>query len=218
MNNDMYLTDMPPLFEEHGICKTLAVRREVIHIKHIFTELFVRKTVDLSSMLEVIGMNLFTYMEFMANRMRRVHKFSRDYRKDCNEIVKSDRDRFFPTIDLLSGLDVAIVLDFDGVVTKNSFVPLYELCVQRAPVYVCSANPMVSNDFFDKRKLARPKKIYARKGKIPKIIQLIELQKRHDYVFYVDNQEEYLKYAWIFGIQTYHFTHNKIKFFGLNTK
>ena len=38
-----YLTDIPQDVEKYGFCKTLAVRREVIHIKHIFTEVFVRK-------------------------------------------------------------------------------------------------------------------------------------------------------------------------------
>ena len=49
-----YLTDIPQYVEKYGFCKTLAVRREVIHIKHIFTELFVRKTIDIQKFLNKI--------------------------------------------------------------------------------------------------------------------------------------------------------------------
>jgi len=125
--NIMYLTNIPELNTTLGFPKVLAVRREIIHIKHIFTEIFVRKSVNIEKLLSEVGWSLFRYMEFMTNRIRRVHHFSREYNQDLNTVVKHNRDKFFPTIDLYQGLKVAIVLDFDGVITKNSFKELYQL-------------------------------------------------------------------------------------------
>jgi hypothetical protein len=214
----MYLTDVPRVVEEYGLCKTLAVRREVIHIKHIFTEVFVRKTIDIEPYLKVLGWTLFDYMEYMTNRLRRVHYFSRDYRHDVNEVIKSDRDKFFPTIELYNGLNNVIALDFDGVITKNAFNELYELCVERCKTVVCTANPTVRESWFEVRNYSLPSRIYACKGKVQKIRQLIELNKKYDYVFYVDNEVEYLEYAWLMGIQTYLYQNKQIKYFSLKTK
>ena len=214
-----YLTNIPQKMEKHGLCKVLGVRREVIHIKHILTEVFVRKTINIKDYLFYIGYDLFDYMEYLTNRLRRIHHFSREYKNEIDLIVKSDRDRFFPTLKLLDGLDVCIVLDFDGVITKNSFEPLYNLCLERSKkVYVCTANPDVTEDWFKKRGYTTPHKIYACRGKQKKIVQLIEIAKRHDYVFYIDNETEYLDYAWLFGIQTYHYTNNKIVYYTRKTK
>ena len=55
-------------------------------------------------------------------------------------------------------------------------------------------------------------------GKVKKIKRLIELQKKYDYVFYVDNEIEYLEYAWLFGLQTYHWNGNEIKYFSMKSK
>lgn len=68
------LTNIPQDVDNYGFCKTLVVRREVIHIKHIFTEVFVRKTIDIQKYLNKIDWNLFDYMEYMTNRLRRVHR------------------------------------------------------------------------------------------------------------------------------------------------
>jgi hypothetical protein len=212
----MYLTDIPESAADYGLCKTLTVRREIIHIKHILTEIFVRKTINLGY-ISNLGMDLYQYMEYMSNRIRHVHKFSRRYKAPINEIVKKDRDKFFPTIELYKGLNVCIVLDFDGVVTKGKFHYLYKLCCERSKVHICSANPNVTEDWFVKRDLPLPYKIHSMKGKYKKIKRLLEIQKMHDYVFYVDNESIYLEYAWIFGLQTYIWT-NKIKYFTLKTK
>ena len=217
-NQNKYLTDIPDMVSDYGFCKTLMVRREIIHIKHIFTEIFVRKTINIDFWLERVGMNLFDYMEVMTNIMRRIHRYSREYKNDCNRIVKEDNDRFFPSIELSKGLNNIIVLDFDGVVTENSFKELYELCCQRGVVYICSANPTITEEWFVKRGLTLPDKINSLKGKIRKMKMLIEYQKTYDNVFYIDNEEEYLKFAWIFGINTYHWDNNKIKYFTLSTK
>lgn len=219
-NNNTYLTNIPQQVEEYGFCKTLAVRREVIHIKHIMTEVFVRKTIDIQKYLDMVDMSLFDYMEYMTNRLRRVHYFSREYRNDVNEIVKSDRDNFFPTLKLYEGLKNCIVLDFDGVVTKKYFNEnLYPLCIDRCNnIQICSANPTITEDWFMSRNLKAPSKINSMKGKKQKLIRLLEIQKRHDYMFYVDNEEIYLEFAWLFGIQTYIFANNKISYFSLNSK
>ena len=42
MTEDAYLTNIPQAIEKFGFCKVLAVRREVIHVKHILTDMFVR--------------------------------------------------------------------------------------------------------------------------------------------------------------------------------
>lgn len=213
-----YLTDISQGVERYGFCKTLAVRREVIHIKHIFTEIFVRKTLDIQKYLSKLEWTLFDYMEHMTNRLRRVHRFSRDYINDINEIVKADRDRFFPTIQLYSGLNCVIALDFDGVLTKNSFKELYLLCIERCKTEICSANPEIEENWFKSRGLPLPAKINSCKGKIKKITKLVELIQKHDYVFYVDNEKEYLEFAWLLGIQTFIYENNQIKYFSLKSK
>ncbi|MBF0553768.1 MAG: hypothetical protein HQK96_04340 [Nitrospirae bacterium] len=214
-----YLTDIPQDVEKYGFCKTLAVRREVIHIKHIFTEVFVRKTIDIQKYLDEIGWSLFDYMKYMTNRLRKVHYFSREYINNINEIVKADRDRFFfPTIQLYNGLNCVIALDFDGVVTESSFYELYKLCIDRCKTEICSANPEIKSSWFEVRNLALPNKINSCKGKIKKISKLIELNQKNDCVFYIDNEKEYLEFAWLFGIQTYIYENKQIKYFSLKSK
>lgn len=213
-----YLTNIPQRVEKYGFCKTLVVRREVIHIKHIFTEIFVRKTIDIQKYLDKIDWALYDYMEYMTNRMRRIHCFNRGYVNDINKIVKSDRDKFFPVIQLYHGLKNVIVLDFDGVVNENSFAELYKLCLNRCRTEICSANPEIKESWFHSRNLPLPDKINSCKGKVKKIKKLIELGKKNDHVFYVDNEKECLTFAWIFGIKTYIYKDRKIKYFTLKSK
>jgi len=108
-----YLTNIPQDVEEYGFCKTLLVRREVIHIKHILTEVFDRQSIDINKYINKLDISLFDYMKIMTNRLRDVHHFSRNYTNDINEIVKSSRDRFFPTLNLYQCLNNVIILDFD---------------------------------------------------------------------------------------------------------
>lgn len=216
---DSYLTNIPSSANNFGVSKVLAVRSEIIHIKHILTEIFVRRSIDIEKYLKTLKLSLFDYMEFMTNRMRLVHKFSRSYTvHNPDDIVKSERNKFFPTIKLVNGLDVAIVLDFDGVTTDKSFGELYKKCIDTANVHICSANPTITEDWFDKRGLTKPFKIHSMKGKVKKIKRLIELQKKHDYLFFVDNETKYLEYAWLFGLQTFHWDGRNIKYFSMNTK
>lgn len=218
MKEEDYLTNIPADVNKYGFCKTLAVRREVIHVKHIFTEIFTRKTIDIEKYLSEINMSLFEYMEIMTNRIRKIHYFTRTYNNDCNKIVKQDRDKFFPTLELLKGLNNAIVLDFDGVTTANNFNYLYELCVKRENTLICSANPTIKKDWFIKRNMSLPKEINSMSGKVKKIKRLIEIQKKYDYVFYVDNEIKYLEFAWLFGIQTYYWNGKEIKYFSMKSK
>lgn len=216
---DSYLTNIPSSANNFGVSKVLAVRSEIIHIKHILTEIFVRRSINIEKYLDTLKLSLFDYMEFMTNRMRFVHKFSRTYTvHNPDNIIKNDRHRFFPTIELLNGLDVAIVLDFDGVTTDKSFGKLYEKCIDTANVHICSANPTITEDWFDKKGLTKPFKIHSMKGKVKKIRRLIELQKKYDYLFFVDNETKYLEFAWLFGLQTFHWDGRNIKYFSMNTK
>jgi len=215
MDEKKYLTGIPPVAEEHGLCKVLLVRHESIHLKHIFTEIFVRRKVDIYKILNALDLSLEEYMEIMTNRMRRIYNFSRHFIKNCDEIVKNKRISFFPTVEFYSGLKTVIVLDFDGVVTKNSFRELYRLCVQRNKTYICSANPGITEAWFEKKGLPLPAGIFSMKGKKKKLIQLIEILKKHDIVFFVDNEKEYLESAWAFGINTYHWDGKRIKYFSM---
>jgi hypothetical protein len=216
LNNNNYLTNIPEIANNHGFCKTLIVRREIIHIKHIFKELFVKKTIDIQFYLDTLELSLFDYMEIMTNRIRRVHNFSREFYNDCNKIVKHHNNGFFPTFEFLNGLKRVIALDFDGVLTQNKFKDLYLLCCERGKVQICSANPTIEKDWFLDRNLPLPEKINSMKGAVKKIKQLIEIQKKFDYVFFVDNEIKYLEFAWIFGLKTYHWTGKEIKYFSMN--
>jgi hypothetical protein len=213
-----YLTDIPATVADYGLCKTLAVRREVIHLKHIQTEIFIRKSFDINKHLEMLDLSLFDYMEYMTNRMRHIHHFDREYKPNPNDIVKADKTRFFPMIEHLEGLNRVIVLDFDGVVTCSKFQKLYELCKERCKTVICSANPTITKEWFEKRNLSLPDQIYSMKGKNKKIRKLMDIQERYDYVFYIDNETEYLDYAWMFGIQTFHWDGKEIKYYSKKTK
>lgn len=213
-----YLTDMPEELADYGLCKTLLVRREIIHIKHIFTELFLRKTIDLDSLMKKIDWSIMKYMEYISTRIRHLHLLPREYRQVPDTIVKHPKGSFFPTIELYSGLNNVIVLDFDGVVTENSFRELYNLCLSRCKTVICSANPGITNDWFLDKGLRLPSHIYSCKGMVQKINQLSVIALSHNFTFYVDNEEKYLEYAWVFGIQTYQYKNKQIKYFTKKSK
>lgn len=216
MNENDYLTNMPQELETWGFCKVLMVRHELIHLKHILTEAFVRKTgLDF---LKELDWSVEMYMFYIVNRFRHIMKISRQYSNDINEIVKAKRNHFFPTLELYNGLNNVIVLDFDGVVSKNSFAKLYELCIERGKVEICTANPTVTEERFTKKGLSLPNKINARKGKLQKLKCLVELSRKYDFVFYIDDEERYLKVAWMLGIKTFIYKDNKIKHYSLNSK
>lgn len=212
-----YLSDIPVECSEWGAAKVLLVRKESIHLKHIWTEVFVRRSVDIESLMDRIGRDVMWYMEYMINRMRRVYKFPRYFNIRPDFVVKHRRERFFPTIELYRDLHNCIVLDFDGVTNKPAFRKLYSLCVQREKTVICTANPTVNWGWFERHEYEPPETIYARRGKRAKIIQLCEIAQRHDFTFYVDDEIEYLTYAWLLGIQTYHYINHKIQYFTLNS-
>lgn len=217
MRSENYLTNIPEICEEYGITKSLLVRREMIHIKHIFTEIFVRKTVQISD--HKLNMNTEEYMEIMTRVIRKIFHYSRNYKYNLDRVVKESHNRFFPQLEMYKGLDTVIALDFDGVCTSNKFRELYDLCKRRCnKVFVVTANPTVEESWFTLHTMAIPNRIYACKGKERKIRQLIELQKKHDQVFYIDNEVEYLEIAWIFGIKTFLYKNGKIEYFTMKTK
>lgn len=215
-----YLCNIPNSCQEFGLAKVLLVRRELIHVKHIFTEIFTRKTIRIEEELEKVGMNVVDYMEFMTHRMRHITKFTRQFIvEDINKFNGMPRNHFFPFHQLVSSLNTAICLDFDGVCTAKSFKPLYDLCNRRANrLIICSANPTVEKSWFIKHDMVVPNKVYACKGKEKKLKQLIELSQKYDFLFHVDNEEEYLRIAWLFGIQTFVYKCGKIEYFSRKTK
>lgn len=218
LTEDSYLTDIPQDVEKYGFCKTLLVRREVIHLKHIFTEIFVRRSFGIKPALDMLGWDLMDYMEYMTDKMRHIHHLDRAYSHDINRIVTARQSSFFPAVELYKGLRTTIALDFDGVITKNKFRDLYGLCIERGRVEVCSANPTVNEEWFIKKGLKLPDKINACKGKIQKIKRLLLLNQQNDVLFYVDNETEYLDIAWAFGIRTFHYDGNKIKYYTRKVK
>ena len=215
-----YLVNIPNDAQEYGLAKVLLVRRELIHIKHIFTEVFSRKSINLESMLSKINMSVMDYMHYMTHRMRHITKFNRTFQvENINELNSIGYNHFFPFMQMVNQyLNCTTILDFDGVITKNNFAELYELICQRSNVVVCTANPTVNNDYFTIRDKTKPNKIFACKGKISKINQLIQLSQRYDYCFYIDDEDEYLDYAWIFGIHTFKFQNKKIIYYTRKTK
>ena len=219
INENNYLTNIPQNTEEYGFCKVLNVRHEVIHWKHIFTEIFVRNTIDIYKYLLYLNMDLYQYIFYYTNQLRKIHHFTRLYTNNINDIVKSERSSFFKLIDLLKGNNNTIILDFDGVCTNTFFKNnLYKLCIERCNVIICTANPNVTNDWFIKNNLTIPHKIHSCRGKKSKIKRLIELNKKYDYCFYIDNEQEYLEYAWIFGLKTFIYKNNKITHFTMKTQ
>ncbi len=207
-----YLTNIPQDIEKYGFSKVLYVRYEMIHIKHIFTELFVRKTIDYDTIFNYLHIDLSDYIIYMTNKIRRIYNIRREYSCNLNDLVKKRKRDFFPLIELYSGLNNVIILDFDGVVTKNSFKELYFLCRERCnKLFICSANPQVEFNWFVKRDYPLPDRIFSMKGKRQKIKQILEINKKYDNVFYVDDEEVYLDFTSIFGVKTFRYRKNKIK-------
>ena len=119
---------------------------------------------------------------------------------------------------MVSQLKTAIALDFDGVVNKRDFEHLYKMCLETTRTEIVSANPTITPSFFTNRGLPQPHKINANNGKRKKLAYLVDMSKKNDVVFYVDNEQEYLAVAWILGIHTYIYKHGKITKFTMKTK
>lgn len=213
-----YLQNIPSSANDWGVNKLIACRNATIHIKHIFTEVFARKTIDLTSMLSTLGLTLEDYMRIMTNRLRMVYHFPRVIDIDPNELLAVSKRQFFDFKDSHVGFNNLVILDFDGVITDDKFKQLYLRIVKESNTIVVTANPEVTTARFDKLGLPYPNRIIACKGKVKKLKAIIELLKRYDYCFYIDNEIDYLKYAWIFGIITYHWDGKNIKYFTLKTE
>lgn len=216
--SDIYLTNIPQDNEQWGLCKVLMVRKESIHEKHIRKEVFCNKSIDIHNILSYLQKDLFWYMEYLTHKLRQIYHMPRTYKNDINKIIEDNLTRFFPAIELRKGMNNVIALDFDGVVTENSFKDLYNKCLELVPVYIVTANPTVTNEWFIKRGYTIPHKIFACKGKKAKINTLLSINQRVENLFYVDNETMYLDIAWVFNIKTYHYTNHKIVKYSLKTK
>lgn len=88
MKNLNYLQNIP-LDNSWGICKVLLVRREIIHLKHIRKEIFIRRTVNIHEILRNLNISLFEYIQYLTNKENLIFKFNRDYTlEDPNQIIK----------------------------------------------------------------------------------------------------------------------------------
>lgn len=101
MDNRKYLTDIPIDVVNYGFSKVLLVRKETIHLKHILTEIFSRKTIDIEQYLCNIDMSLMLYLENITTRLRKIYKFPRKYDIDPNVIVQTNTKDFFSGIRLV---------------------------------------------------------------------------------------------------------------------
>jgi hypothetical protein len=92
-----------------GICKVLLVRREMIHLKHIKKEIFIRRNVNIHKILELLGISLFEYIQYISNRENIIFKFNRDYvLDDINSIVKLN-NTFGNYLKLYKTLDKVVI-------------------------------------------------------------------------------------------------------------
>ncbi len=198
-----------------GACKLLLTRSETIHLKHIFTKIFVKQN-NWAKYNEIFGhldMTAYDYMQIMTNHLRRIYKIPRGFQASIS-LLRPGRNDFFPTLQNLDGLKTLVVLDFDGVITDKRFTEMYDLCYSRArKLFIVSANPEVSKEFMYKKGLFsnRVDKIFACKGKWQKLKKIIELKKIYDFVFYIDDEDMYLDVAWMFGIKTYKWNGKAVK-------
>ena len=221
-----YLTDIPNHAQNYGFTKTLIVRMEEIALKHIETEIFVRKNINIIPMLSEINKTLFDYCTFMNERRRRIFRFSREIRvKDINNIVGLDKGSLFKTLDLYNNnMKNCIIFDYDGVVSDSKFKKLYNYIVDKygkssgiARIFINSANPDITKETLEKKGLSQPDFIFANKGKKKKINRFLQISKKYDNTFLIDDEELYLIYGWIFGLKTFRWDRRKeqIKVFNL---
>lgn len=208
-----YLTNIPAEASEYGLDKVLAVRSESIHLKHIFTEIFDRKTIDLGAMLSVIGINVYDYMNTMTNRFRKIYHFSRDYQvSNYTFLTKDFSNNVFEQLDIYRGLNNVLVVNFEGVVDDYNFQQMFwsSLFANATKVIVITKNRKLDEQYFIDKQLKIPEILY-RKEEEQKIRSLISMATEYDNLFFIDTNKEYLDYAWIYGWKTYQFVPEKKK-------
>lgn len=81
-----YLTNIPDIVKDYGLCKVLLVRKEAIHFKHIRTVLFINHY--------KIEFNLSKFLEYFTQLERSLYNIDRNYSRDPNEIVSTPKDKF----------------------------------------------------------------------------------------------------------------------------
>ena len=204
-----YLTNIPAEASEYGLDKVLAVRRESIHLKHIFTEVFERKTIPLESMLRKANINLFDYMAVMTSRFRKIYHFNREYECDNFKDLTTDHSaELFEQIAIYKGLQNVLVVSYEVINEYNFQNMFYNRLAGDLKVIVLS-NKSLPEDWFNKRHMA-PAQVIQLNGH-GKIKQLIQLTNKFDNLFYLDIDTKELDYAWIYGWKTYKFVPEKKK-------
>lgn len=211
-----YLTDFPDGLEKYGFDKILLVRWESIHIKHILTEVLVRRTVNVDYIQYMFG-SVEAYAEYITNRLRTVFKLSRKTTHKAKDILSLRKDNLFDLIELYRGVKCRVLVDFDGTITTKKFQAFLPYLAKKTHYEVLTANPMVTQDWFVKKGLPLPAKIWSMKGKKKKVTMLKELCQRSDMCLFIDNEPEYLNYGWLLGAKTFLWKKDA-RWYSLNSK
>lgn len=209
-----YLTNLPTeICNEYGLSKVLMTRRETIHMKHVFKNLFITGNEDdLDVKLNMLNMNLFNYMQFATNRLRGIYKITRNFKpEEADFIVKDDMSSFFKTLTMFKELNPIIILDFDKTITNKNFHTAYNYMIENGyKIIINSANPVKETiiNYLEKNGMKSDVEIYSNKGKQKKLLKLKSLAMLNTKrpIFYIDGEIEYLEFGCMLMMYTYEYT------------
>jgi len=214
----MYLTDLPSdICNETGLPKTLITRRETIRLKHLQKTLFVYKLYSECGLLQRLHFMQFKgvmqYFEFLTNQLRGIYKITREFQFDnADKIVKQKHESFLDTLKMYKAANPIVVLDFDKTITNKRFHSLYKWLImdEDVTVYINTANPSLETieGYLEKHKLPMPTKIFNKKGKRQKVVNLkvLSIKNISRPLFYIDDEMEYIEYANLLFYQCYQYT------------
>ncbi|WP_448377754.1 HAD family hydrolase [Fervidobacterium sp.] len=209
LNFDVLPSDVEKELIFLGIPKLLFVRNEIIHVKHLLKEVFVKK--NKSYLKHVLKYSdLVAYANFMTNRIRKILKFPRIINVRPSEINKDAYKNFYRMLSqhLKEEFKLSICIDFDHTITKfPEFYRFVHEQIKKYPknhrLYIISANNKESiTGFIEKHKLPRPNDILGQK-KDGKVEALKKIIKNSHFTIFVDNEREYCEIAHVFGAYAY---------------
>jgi len=77
-----------------GLNKVLLTRKLTIHYKHIMTDIFVRKKINIYNMLQIVDIKFDYYIEYLTNYLRRIYKIPRDISVLSTDVVDIEKSNF----------------------------------------------------------------------------------------------------------------------------